>query len=139
MIRQLSIFAENKKGAMHRVTQVLANANINMNTLVTNDSAEYGIIRMLVNDTDRAVEALRAAGYLCRSEQVLAVEISDDVGSLNRLLGVLADGNINIDYLYVTYSLTSKLPYAILKTQDMGEVEEFLAGRGYRQVRDINQ
>ena len=76
---------------------------------------------------------------MCRAEQVLAVEISDAVGSLNRLLGVLADGNINIDYLYVTYSLTSKLPYAILKTQDMGEVEEFLAGRGYRQVRDINQ
>ena len=138
MIRQLSIFAENKKGAMGRITQVLYDAGINMNTLVTNDSAEYGIIRMLVNDTDRAVEALRAAGYLCRSEQVLAVEISDDVGSLNRLLGVLADGNINIDYLYVTYSLVSKLPYAILKTQDMWEVEEFLAGRGYRQVQDIN-
>lgn len=138
MIRQISVFAENAKGTMKHITQVLEDARINMSILITNDSAEYGIIRMLVNDTDRAVEALRAAGYLCRSEQVLAVEISDDVGSLNRLLGVLSDGNINIDYLYVTYSLVSKLPYAILKTQDMWEVEEFLAGRGYRQVQDIN-
>ena len=62
MIRQLSIFAENKKGAMHRVTQVLADASINMNTLVTNDSAEFGIIRMLVSDTDRAAGSLQAAG-----------------------------------------------------------------------------
>ena len=138
MIRQISVFAENAEGTMKHITQVLEDARISMSILITNDSAEYGIIRMLVNDTDRAVEALQAAGYLCRSEQVLAVEISDDVGSLNRLLGVLSDGNINIDYLYVTYSLVSKLPYAILKTQDMWEVEEFLAGRGYRQVRDIN-
>ena len=139
MIRQISVFAENAMGTMKHITQVLEDAQINMSILITNDSAEYGIIRMLVNDTDRAVKVLRNAGYMCRAEQVLAVEISDAVGSLNRLLGVLADGNINIDYLYVTYSLTSKLPYAILKTQDMGEVEEFLAGRGYRQVRDINQ
>ena len=54
MIRQLSIFAENKKGAMNRMTQILADAGINMNTLITNDSAEFGIIRMLVSDTDRA-------------------------------------------------------------------------------------
>ena len=138
MIRQISVFAENAKGTMKHITQVLEDAGINMSILITNDSAEYGIIRMLVNDTDLAVEKLREAGYLCRSEQVLAVEISDDVGSLNRLLGALSDDNINIDYLYVTYSLVSKLPYAILKTQDMWEVEEFLAGRGYRQIGDIN-
>jgi hypothetical protein len=58
MIRQLSIFAENKKGAMHRVTQALADANIDMNTLVTNDSAEFGIIRMLVSDTDAALQCM---------------------------------------------------------------------------------
>ena len=71
MIRQLSIFAENKKGAMHRVTQVLAEAGINMNTLVTNDSAEFGIIRMLVSDTDEAMKCMQAAGYLCRTDLVV--------------------------------------------------------------------
>ena len=138
MIRQISVFAENAMGTMKNITQVLEDAQINMSILITNDSAEYGIIRMLVNDSDRAVQKLTEAGYMCRSEQVLAVEISDDVGSLNRLLRVLSDGNINIDYLYVTYSLVSKLPYAILKTQDMWDVEEFLEGRGYRQIQDIN-
>ena len=74
MIRQLSIFAENKKGAMHQVTQVLADADINMNTLVTNDSAEFGIIRMLVNDTDRALACMQAR-YLCHVDTVVAAEI----------------------------------------------------------------
>ena len=64
MIRQLSIFAENKKGAMNRITQILADAGINMNTLITNDSAEFGIIRMLVSDTDRAADELQADGYM---------------------------------------------------------------------------
>ena len=137
MIRQISVYAENAKGTIKNVTQVITDARINMSILITNDSAEYGIIRMLVNDTDLAVQKLREAGYMCRSEQVLAVEISDDCGSLNHLLQELSDGNINIDYLYVTYSIQSKLPYAILRTQDMWEVEEFLKGKGYRQVESI--
>ena len=70
MIRQLSIFAENKKGAMNRITQILYDAGINMNTLITNDSAEYGIIRMLVSETDRAAQALQGAGYMCHTDFV---------------------------------------------------------------------
>ena len=138
MIRQLSIFAENKKGAMHRVTQVLADANINMNTLVTNDSAEFGIIRMLVSDTDAAAKALQDAGYMCHSDYVAAAEIGDECGSLNGLLSVINDGNINLDYIYVTYNTLSRLPVAILKTTDLMEVEGFLQGRGYNILERID-
>lgn len=134
MIRQVSIFAENKKGTMNTVTQVLADAGINMNTLITNDSAEFGIIRMLVSDAEKAGEALKAAGYLCHLDYVIAAEISDDCGSLNRLLKTVRDGNINIDYLYVTYSALSKLPVAILSAPDLMEVEEFLAAHGYHSL-----
>ena len=137
MIRQLSIFAENKKGAMGRITQVLYDAGVNMNTLVTNDSAEYGIIRMLVSDTDRATEALQAAGYMCHNDYVAAAEIGDECGSLNRLLNVISDGNVNLDYLYVTYNTLSRMPVAILKTSDLMEVEEFLQARGYRMLTRI--
>ncbi len=132
MIRQLSIFAENKKGTMNDITQVLCDARVNMNTLVTNDSAEYGIIRMLVSDTDAAVRELTRAGYMCRSEFVIAAEIPDECGSLNGLLSVLNLGNINLDYLYVTYSTLSRRPVAILRCADLTEVEEFLQARGFR-------
>ncbi len=138
MIRQLSIFAENKKGAMHQVTQVLADAGINMNTLVTNDSAEFGIIRMLVSDTAAALEAMQAAGYLCHVDYVSAAEIGDECGSLNALLDTLGRGNVNLDYLYVTYSGLSKHPVAILRTQDIMEVEVFLKGKGYNMLERLD-
>ena len=138
MIRQLSIFAENKKGAMHQVTQVLADAGINMNTLVTNDSAEFGIIRMLVNDTDGAKNCLQAAGYLCHVDTVAAVEISDDCGSLNTLLEALDQGNVNLDYLYVTYSGLGKSPVAILRTLEIMEVESFLQAKGYNTLERLD-
>lgn len=138
MIRQLSIFAENKKGAMNRITQILFDAGINMNTLITNDSAEFGIIRMLVSDTDAASKALTAVGYMCHSDYVAAAEIGDECGSLNGLLSVISDGNINIDYIYVTYNTLSRQPVAILKTTDLMEVEEFLQARGYRTLERID-
>ena len=137
MIRQLSIFAENKKGAMNRITQILFDAHINMNTLITNDSAEYGIVRMLVSDTDRAESVLRENGYMCHSESVIAAEIGDECGSLNRLLEIVSAGNINLDYLYVTFNALSRLPVAILHTADLPEVQEFLQSRGYRTLSRI--
>ena len=138
MIRQLSIFAENKKGAMHQVTQVLADAGINMNTLVTNDSAEFGIIRMLVSDTDGAADALLSKGYLCHTDYVAAAEIGDECGSLNALLDTLCRGNVNLDYLYVTYSSLSRHPVAILRTPDIMEVEAFLRGKGYNMLERLD-
>lgn len=138
MIRQLSIFAENKKGAMHQITQALADANINMNTLVTNDSAEFGIIRMLVSDTDRASRCLHEAGYLCHCDNVVAAEIGDACGSLNALLDTLDKGNVNLDYLYVTYSGLSRQPVAILRTPDIMEVEAFLQGKGYNMLERLD-
>lgn len=138
MIRQLSIFAENRKGAMNRITQILFDAGINMNTLITNDSAEFGIIRMLVSDTDRAAQALQEAGYMCHTDYVAAAEIGDECGSLNSLLNVISDGNINLDYLYVTYNTLSRLPVAILRASDLMEVEEFLQARGYRTLERID-
>ena len=138
MIRQLSIFAENRKGAMNRITQILFDARINMNTLITNDSAEFGIIRMLVSDTDRAAQVLQEAGYMCHTDYVAAAEIGDECGSLNSLLTVINDGNINLDYIYVTYNTLSRLPVAILKSTDLMEVEEFLRGRGYNILERID-
>lgn len=138
MIRQLSIFAENKRGAMYRITRALAEAGINMNTLVTNDSAEFGIIRMLVSDTDKAFDCLQATGYLCHTDSVAAAEIGDECGSLNALLETLSRGNVNLDYLYVTYSSLSRQPVAILRTPDIMEVEAFLQGKGYRMLERLD-
>ena len=144
MIKQISIFAENQKGTMLKMTGVLVDANINMYSLITNDSAEFGIIRMLVSDTDAALRCMQAAGYLCHVDTVVAAEIRDECGSLNALLETLSRGNVNLDYLYVTYaggsgpSALSKCPVAILRTQDIMEVEGFLRSKGYNMLERLD-
>ena len=111
MLKQVSIFAENKRGTFQSITGILQEENINILGSITNDSAEYGIVRMIVSDTEKALRALSANGYLCRSNDILGVEMEDEIGSLNRLLISLSDGNISVD--------------------DIREVEEYLKSRGF--------
>lgn len=134
MIEQVSIFTENAKGAVQNVTSLLAKQKIGITGFVTNDSAEYGIIRMLVTDARKAEEALRDAGYLCRLSHVTGVEISDACGSLDQLLAVIRDSNVNVDYIYVTFDRESFRPVAVFHTESILEMEMLLTSRGYRVI-----
>ena len=86
----------------------------------------------------RVIDNLSAAGYMCHSDSVAAIEIDDACGSLNRLLSVISAGNINLDYLYVTYSSLSRNPVAILRCSDLSEVVEFLSSRGYHSLSRLD-
>jgi len=137
MITQLAIFAENTKGTMRDLTGILADAGINLYGMVTNDSAEFGIVRMLTSDSDKAKEVLKDAGYLVHSDRVLAVNISDECGGLNSLLKVLTDANINIDYIYLSWNRKNASPIAIFSCTEAATVEEFLRSRGYETLGKI--
>ncbi|MER2027071.1 MAG: amino acid-binding protein [Lachnospiraceae bacterium] len=131
MTRQISIFTENKKGAMHKLTMILQEAGINMSSLVANDSAEFGIARVLCNKPDEALARLTEAGYMCRIDNVLCVEIADEVGSLNRLLGDIHNANVNIDYMYVALSTENGKALGVLRVPDIELVESMLTDKGY--------
>lgn len=131
MLDQISIFAENKKGAMRNITDILAQNDINILGSVTNDSAEYGIVRMLVSDTPKAMEALSAAGYICKTTDVLAIQCEDRVGALNVLLHALDESNINVDYLYLSFDRDKGKPIMVMHVEDTAEVEECLKGRDF--------
>lgn len=131
MLEQLSIYAENKKGTLQEVTHILLEENINILGSVTNDSAEYGIIRMVVTDPEKAMEALEKQGYLCRLTEVLSVEVKDEVGNLNHLLRALLESNISVDYQYLSFNRESGQPIMVLHTSDGYEVEECLRGKGF--------
>ena len=90
-----------------------------------------------VSDLDKAFSSLKEAGYLCHSDTVAAAEIGDECGSLNALLEILDRGNINLDYLYVTYSGLSRKPVAILRSVDIMEVEAFLKAKGYHMLERL--
>lgn len=134
MLKQISIYAENKKGAMLAITKILLDNDINILGSVTNDSAEYGIVRMVVSDAELACKALNESGYLCRTVNVIAVEVTDEVGNLNRLLGSINEGNINVDYLYLSFNRQSGKPIMVFHTEEPREVENVLKQKGYTMI-----
>ena len=134
MLKQLSIYAENKKGTMRNITEILSEENINIWGSVTNDSAEFGIIRMIVSDPDLAKEKLEKAGYYCKLCNVIGIEMADEVGALNRLLNTLYDSNINGDYIYLSFNRDSGLPVQILHADDTPEVEDCIRSKGFKVV-----
>ena len=130
MMKQLSVFAENKKGAINEVTRVLADAGINLYALLTNDSSDFAIVRMIVSDADQAEKILKDH-YLTHMDSVLAVQVSNEVGSLNRLLEDVKACNINIDYLYTTFGWDTPQPIMMIHCEEEEELEISLKNKRY--------
>ena len=131
MLKQVSIYAENKKGTMQVITGILLEENINILGSVTNVSAEYGIIRMVVSEPEKAVKALEKAGFLCRMQDVLGVEVEDEVGNLHKLLVALSESNISVDYIYLSFNRESGKPVMVIHTEDIEEVEMCVSSKGF--------
>lgn len=131
MLKQVSIYAENKKGTMRTITGILKDEDINILGSVTNDSAEYGIIRMVVSDPEKAVQVLSNSGYVCRVTDVLGVEVEDKVGNLNQMLTALYESNINVDYIYLSFNRDSGKPIMVFHVEDTYEVECCLKAKGF--------
>ncbi|MCR5278880.1 MAG: amino acid-binding protein [Lachnospiraceae bacterium] len=131
MLKQVSVYAENTKGKMLAITTVLADNSINILGSVTNDSAEYGIVRMIVSDPENARKVLSENGFICKLTDVIGVEVQDEVGNLNKLLKALNDANISVNYLYLSYNRESGCPIMVLHTPDAREVENSLKSKGF--------
>lgn len=129
IIKQLSVFVENKEGRMLEITQVLKNHGINIRTLSLADTSEYGMLRLILSDEDcdRAKSVLKEAGFPARLTDVIAVQSTDRVGFLHDLLEVL--GSISIEYMYTLP--TGKDPIIILKVANPAEVEELLRAKSF--------
>ena len=99
MLNQVSVFAENTKGALRKMTAVLAAADVNIYSMLASDSAEFGIIRLVLTDPERALAELKKAGYQCHIDKVIAVEMGATPGSLDAILKHLEEANVSLDYL----------------------------------------
>lgn len=100
LIDQIAIFLENKPGRIARVTQTLKENDINIRALYVADSAEYGILRMIVDNPKKAEESLTNQGFMVNLSQVIAVSIHDVPGGLHNALSALSEWDINIEYSY---------------------------------------
>ena len=131
MLKQISIFAANHKGALGKITNELAKDNINIYTMLANDSAEFGIVRLIVDKAETAIEVLKAEGYQCRQDKVIAVEMDDTPGYLDGILAAIHGANIDISYLYISFNRDNVTPVVVFKTNEP-ETATFLIGRGYK-------
>jgi hypothetical protein len=99
-VEQISIFLENKPGGLEDVTRILKDAQINIRTLSLADTTDFGILRLIVNDVDKASRVLKEQGYRISRTTVVAVEVPDRPGGLHGILEVLSKNGINVEYLY---------------------------------------
>ena len=99
-VEQISIFLENKPGGLEEVTRILKDAQINIRTLSLADTTDFGILRLIVNDVDKASRVLKEQGYRMSRTTVVAVEVPDRPGGLHSILEILSKNGINVEYLY---------------------------------------
>lgn len=100
MIKQIAIFLENKEGKASGCCKILKEAGVNLLALSIADTKEFGILRILTEDNAKALQALRAAGYLSSEVELVGVEVPDQAGALSDLLIALGEGGVNVEYMY---------------------------------------
>ena len=97
-VKQISVFLENKSGQLAEFTKTLSDNNIDMRTLSIAETAEFGIVRVIVNDPDKTISLLKEAGYICAITHVIGVVVPDIPGGLYSVLAVLEKNDINLEY-----------------------------------------
>jgi len=98
--KQISIFIENRSGRLAKITTVLGNANVNIRAMSLADTSDFGILRLIVNNTERAKATLVDQGFTVRISDVIAVAIPDTPGALGNLLSVMKHAGLNVEYMY---------------------------------------
>lgn len=124
IIKQISAFLQNEAGRLEEATLVLSKNNINISALSIAETAEYGVLRMIVDKTDEAAKALKEASFSVKLTDVICIEVSDNPGALHDVLTKLSAGGINLSYMY-GYSKAGKAPL-ILKVSDPNRALELL-------------
>lgn len=137
-IKQLTVYVENKKGAMVSVTDVLSKNNVNIRALSIAETQDFGILRLIVNDEETAMKALQEKDYLVKAINVVGVKIGDAPGKLTAALNVLDKANINVEYLYAFMARTEKHAYVVLRVEDNATAEAVLEDAGFHLITEAD-
>lgn len=133
-VKQISVFVENTPGKLAEFTKILSNHGINMRALSLADTRDFGILRLIVNDSYKTACILRDEGYVFSITKVLAVAVPDEPGSLYKILTILGDNEINIEYTYAFNHKTQGTAYMIFRVEDNEKAIEVLTKQGVKVI-----
>ena len=138
MIRQLSVFVENKPGSLMEVTSRLNEAHVNIRAVASFDTPEFGILRLVVDQPEEAKAYLTSKGFVVRIHQVIGAELEDKKGDLNQMLEILADSGISINYIYSFVIRDGRAPVMVVSTDDFDKAKKALADAGVKMVEEAD-
>ena len=134
-MKQISVFVENKPGALYALTAVLAQGQIDMRALSLAETKDFGIVRLIVNDLYKATTLLKDAGYVHSLTPVVGVAIPDVPGGLNRVLQVLTDAKVNVEYMYAFLGgKKADHAYMVFRVESNEAATAALSSRGIKTV-----
>ena len=129
-IKQLSVFVENKKGSLHEITDVLSKAGIDLRSMCVADTHDFGIVRIITTEPERAREILTKEGHAANVREVVAFAVPDIPGGLATVLNLLENRGVNIEYLYALVTRTVGKAYTVMRTDNTDHTEEILKREG---------
>jgi len=125
-VKQISLFLENKKGRLWEALDTLAKAKINIRALSIADTSDFGILRLIVPDPDKAKKVLAKSNFTVRENDVIAVGVSDRPGGLAEILKILTDADINVEYMYAFVAKSGKKAIVVLRTDSISKGKKAL-------------
>ncbi len=130
-VRQISVFIENKPGMLVKITDALGNAGVDIRAMSLADTQDFGILRLIVDSTEKAISALKAAGCITSVTDVIVAELPDTPGAMTETVRLLAENGINIEYIYAFVSPTkNKRAYIVFRIKDTERASEVLTENG---------
>ncbi len=134
MLKQISVFLPNQVGTLFKLTQILMDNDINMRAISVAETADFGILRVLVdqNKTEECVKVLKAENYLSLITEVIAVDVPDKPGALHDITRILAEERVNIEYLYST--LVKEKAIIVIRVDDIDKAVNILKKKGVKLI-----
>jgi hypothetical protein len=131
-VEQISIFLENKSGRLAEVTSVLSEAGINIRALYLADTADFGILRLIVNDTEKSRQVLKDHGFTVEKTKVVAIEVPDRPGGLSNILNTIKEAGINVEYMYAFVEKSGENAIVIFRFDEFEKSIDVLRQAGVR-------
>lgn len=134
LVKQISVFLENKSGRLAEVTKTLSENKIDIRALYIADTTEYGILRMIVDKPDEALKLLSISGFTVSSTNVIAITIADEPGTLDNALEILSINKISVEYLYAFVGRASTDAIVVIRVENPAEAVDVLVKSSIRVV-----